>query len=171
MWLVFAAPASFLSLESVSQVVVASRWHLVMKLLSAAPASFLSAASDLQVAKAGPDMMQRASTSVSLFMDSSHGGFRSIVVCNPPINQPADQRRARRRGIRRRLRDMRVSDERCPHDGSGADTRCQPPRPRQARRRPADRYRDPPCPEELRRLDETPDAPARPPCPPCGQRS
>src|SRR3954471_9057689 len=75
MWLAFAAPARFLDLESASQVVVASRSHLVMKLLSAAPASFLSAASDLQVAKAGPDMMQRASTSVSFLMDSSHGGF------------------------------------------------------------------------------------------------
>src|SRR5207342_3318496 len=78
MWLVFAAPASFLSLESVSHVVVASFSHLVMKLLSAAPASFLSAASDLQVAKAGPDMMHKASSRVSLFMDSSLGGFASL---------------------------------------------------------------------------------------------
>src|SRR4029078_348344 len=82
MWLVFAALASFLSFESVSQVVVASRSHLVMKLLSAAPASFLSAASDLQVAKAGPDMTQRASTRVSSFMDSSCGVFRNSLVCN-----------------------------------------------------------------------------------------
>src|SRR3954471_2250053 len=89
MWLVFAAPASFLSLESVSQVVVASRSHLVMKLLSAAPASFLSAASDLQVAKAGPDMMQRASTSVSFFMDTSHGGFAAQYCSLQRTDKPA----------------------------------------------------------------------------------
>src|SRR4029078_10103390 len=75
MWLVFRAPASFLSFESVSQVVVASRSHLVMKLLSAAPASFLSAAWNFQAARRGPHIMQRASPSVSFFMDSSHGGF------------------------------------------------------------------------------------------------
>jgi hypothetical protein len=38
----------------------------------------LSAASDLQVAKAGPDMMHKASSRVSLFMDSSLGGFASF---------------------------------------------------------------------------------------------
>src|SRR5689334_10021332 len=68
MWLVFAAPASFFSLESASQAVPASFSHLVMKLFRAAPASFLSAASDLQVANAGPDMTQTASTNAILFM-------------------------------------------------------------------------------------------------------
>ena len=39
-----AAPASFLSAACMSQLVVASFLHLVMKLLNAAPASFLAAA-------------------------------------------------------------------------------------------------------------------------------
>src|SRR5262249_13058127 len=69
MWLAFAAPASFFSVESFSHVVLASRSHFCIKLLSAAPASFLSAASDLQVAKAVADTRHRASTSVIAFMD------------------------------------------------------------------------------------------------------
>jgi hypothetical protein len=42
-----------------------------MKLLSAAPASFLSDASDLQVAKAGPEIMQTINASAILVIDSS----------------------------------------------------------------------------------------------------
>src|SRR5262249_48898148 len=69
MWLAFAAPARFFDVESASQVVVASRSHLVMKLLSAAPASFLSAASDLQVANAGAaEIRQTARANAIFFM-------------------------------------------------------------------------------------------------------
>jgi hypothetical protein len=67
MWLFFAAPASFFSLESASQVVVASLSHFVMKLLSAAPANFLSAASDLQVAKTGPDETRQTTRTIANF--------------------------------------------------------------------------------------------------------
>src|SRR5262245_33861577 len=68
MWLAFAAPARFFCLESASQVVVASFWHLVMKLLSAAPASFLSAASDLQVANAGADETRQMASANAIFL-------------------------------------------------------------------------------------------------------
>ena len=67
-WLFFAAPASYLSVESVSQVVFASFSHFVMKLLSAAPASFLSAASDLQVANAGADEIKQTVSASAIFL-------------------------------------------------------------------------------------------------------
>jgi hypothetical protein len=34
-------------------------------------------------------MMHKASSRVSLFMDSSLGGIRIIVICKPTIDQPA----------------------------------------------------------------------------------
>src|SRR3954469_22149157 len=52
MWLLKAAPASFLSFESAEHLALASASHFFMWLVSAAPASFLSAESLLHVAKA-----------------------------------------------------------------------------------------------------------------------
>ena len=52
MWLVLAAPASFLVLELALHFAAASLSHFFMKLVRAAPASFLPVASDLQDANA-----------------------------------------------------------------------------------------------------------------------
>lgn len=49
MKLVFAAPASFLSLAVAVQAVTASAWHFFIKLVFAAPASFLSVACAVQL--------------------------------------------------------------------------------------------------------------------------
>src|SRR5882672_4139951 len=68
MWLVLAAPASFLSAESASQDFLASDSHFVMKLLSAAPASFLSVASLLQVANALVAASESAAARTNVFM-------------------------------------------------------------------------------------------------------
>src|ERR1041384_5914337 len=71
MWLVLAAPASFLDAESGSQAFLASDSHFVMKLFSAAPASFLSAASPLQVANALVATSESAAARTKVFMDLS----------------------------------------------------------------------------------------------------
>src|SRR5262245_32369395 len=68
MWLVLAAPASFLEAESASQDFLASDSHLVMKLLSAAPASFLLSASPLHVANALLATSESAAARTNVFM-------------------------------------------------------------------------------------------------------
>ena len=78
--------------------------------------------------------------------------IRSIVVCNPPTNQPAHQRRRGDAEFRRPFQNARVNDERYHHEGSGPGRRCRRRPRRQARRRQADRYLDPPCPEEPQKI-------------------
>jgi hypothetical protein len=73
MKLVFAAPASFLSLAVAVQAASASAWHFFMKLVFAAPANFLSVTCEVQVvwsAQAFAAISEMAVTRKMLFNSS-----------------------------------------------------------------------------------------------------